>query len=61
MSPTIDNPLADHLRPQSMDEFVGQEHLLRNGGPLQNVMCSRNMHSMVLWGPPGTGKRRSLA
>ena len=56
MLPTIDNPLADHLRPQSIDEFVGQEHLLRKGGPLQNVMHSRNIHSMVLWGPPGTGK-----
>ena len=54
MLPTIDNPLADHLRPQSIDEFVGQEHLLRKGGPLQNVMHSRNIHSMVLWGPPGT-------
>jgi putative ATPase len=49
-------PLADRMRPQRLDEFVGQEHLLAPGKPLRRAIESDNPHSMVLWGPPGTGK-----
>ena len=49
-------PLADRLRPQSLDEFVGQAHLLGAGAPLRKALESARPHSMILWGPPGTGK-----
>ena len=49
-------PLAERLRPQSIDEVVGQEHLLGPGMPLRLAFESRKAHSMILWGPPGTGK-----
>jgi len=49
-------PLADRLRPQSLDEFVGQSHLLGAGAPLRRALESGRPHSMILWGPPGTGK-----
>jgi putative ATPase len=49
-------PLADRLRPQSLDEFVGQSHLLGEGAPLRRALESGRPHSMILWGPPGTGK-----
>jgi putative ATPase len=49
-------PLADRLRPQSLDEFVGQAHLLGAGAPLRRALESGRPHSMILWGPPGTGK-----
>jgi putative ATPase len=49
-------PLADRLRPQSLDEFVGQAHLLGVGAPLRRALESGRPHSMILWGPPGTGK-----
>ncbi len=49
-------PLADRLRPQSLDEFVGQPHLLGPGAPLRRALESGKPHSMILWGPPGTGK-----
>jgi putative ATPase len=49
-------PLADRLRPRSLDEFVGQEHLLGAGAPLRRALESGRPHSMILWGPPGTGK-----
>jgi putative ATPase len=49
-------PLADRLRPQSLDEYVGQSHLLGNGAPLRRALESGHPHSMILWGPPGTGK-----
>ena len=49
-------PLADRLRPQSHDEFVGQAHLLGAGAPLRKALESARPHSMILWGPPGTGK-----
>ena len=49
-------PLADRLRPHSLDEFVGQEHLLGPGAPLRRALESGKPHSMILWGPPGTGK-----
>jgi putative ATPase len=49
-------PLADRLRPRTLDEFVGQEHLLGSGAPLRRALESGRPHSMILWGPPGTGK-----
>lgn len=49
-------PLADRMRPQKLDEFVGQEHLLGSGKPLRRAIEAGRPHSMVLWGPPGTGK-----
>jgi putative ATPase len=49
-------PLADRLRPQSLDEFVGQSHLLGPQAPLRRALESGRPHSMILWGPPGTGK-----
>jgi len=49
-------PLADRMRPSSLDEFVGQSHLLAPGKPLRRLIEGRNLHSMLLWGPPGTGK-----
>ena len=49
-------PLADRLRPQTLDEYVGQSHLLGAGAPLRRALESGHPHSMILWGPPGTGK-----
>jgi len=49
-------PLADRLRPQSLDEYVGQSHLLGEGAPLRRALESGRPHSRILWGPPGTGK-----
>jgi putative ATPase len=44
------------MRPRSLDEFVGQEHLLAQGKPLRAAIEAGQLHSMILWGPPGTGK-----
>lgn len=49
-------PLADRMRPQSLEEFVGQQHLLAEGLPLRQAVEAGKLHSMVFWGPPGTGK-----
>ena len=49
-------PLADALRPQSLDEVVGQQHLLGPGKALRLAFESGKPHSMILWGPPGSGK-----
>ncbi|WP_394805267.1 replication-associated recombination protein A [Kordiimonas aquimaris] len=49
-------PLADRLRPASLDEVVGQDHLLGKDGPLGRMVGSGKLTSLVLWGPPGTGK-----
>ena len=49
-------PLADRMRPQSLDEIVGQEHLLGPGRVLRTAIESGELHSMILWGPPGSGK-----
>ena len=49
-------PLADRMRPRSLDTYVGQSHILGAGKPLRRAIEEGNLHSMVLWGPPGTGK-----
>ncbi|MCK4546748.1 MAG: replication-associated recombination protein A [Candidatus Eisenbacteria sp.] len=50
------SPLADRMRPRTLDEFVGQEHLLAPGSMLRKAIESDEISSMVFWGPPGTGK-----
>ncbi|NCN43422.1 MAG: recombination factor protein RarA [Piscirickettsiaceae bacterium CG_4_9_14_3_um_filter_43_564] len=49
-------PLSDRLRPQTLDQFVGQTHLLGEGRALSKLFASKRLHSMIFWGPPGTGK-----
>jgi putative ATPase len=49
-------PLATRLRPNTLDEFIGQTHILAPGKPLWQVLHTGKSHSMILWGPPGTGK-----
>ena len=49
-------PLADRMRPRTLDEFFGQQHLLGKNKPLRTAIASRHLHSMIFWGPPGTGK-----
>ena len=49
-------PLADRLRPRTLDELLGQGHLLGEGMPLRRALEADHLHSMILWGPPGTGK-----
>src|SRR3954471_19634884 len=49
-------PLAARMRPRSLDEFVGQEHLVGDRGPLRRALSRGHLGSMILWGPPGTGK-----
>src|SRR5580698_6273558 len=49
-------PLATRMRPLSLEEFVGQSHLLSPKKPLRAAISQGILHSMILWGPPGTGK-----
>jgi putative ATPase len=49
-------PLADRLRPKTLDEVVGQDHLLKGEGPIARMRAQGRMASMILWGPPGVGK-----
>ncbi|MFI4988608.1 MAG: AAA family ATPase, partial [Alphaproteobacteria bacterium] len=49
-------PLADRLRPKSLAEVVGQDHLLGPDGPIGRMAAARRLASIILWGPPGTGK-----
>jgi putative ATPase len=49
-------PLADRMRPRSLSEFVGQGHILGPGKPLAASIAAGKLHSLILWGPPGTGK-----
>ena len=49
-------PLAESLRPQALEDVLGQEHLLAEGMPLRVMFDARKPHSMILWGPPGSGK-----
>src|SRR5437764_11008011 len=52
----IIRPLAERMRPKSLDEFVGQEHLLGPGKLLRGIVEAGKLHSLILWGPPGSGK-----
>ncbi|MBK7364893.1 MAG: replication-associated recombination protein A [Nitrosomonas sp.] len=52
----LSTPLAERLRPQSLEEVIGQAHLLGVGSPLRNAFETGKPHSMILWGPPGSGK-----
>jgi putative ATPase len=54
--PRADAPLADRLRPRSLDEVIGQEHLTGPEGAIGRMVAAGRLSSMVLWGPPGTGK-----
>src|SRR4051794_27882918 len=49
-------PLAARMRPRTLDEFVGQEHLVGERGPLKKGVDRGHLSSILLWGPPGTGK-----
>ena len=49
-------PLAERMRPSTLDEFVGQEHLVGEGKPLRRMIEEGRVRSLILWGPPGTGK-----
>ena len=49
-------PLATRMRPTTLDELAGQTHLLGQGKPLRRAISQGILHSMILWGPPGTGK-----
>ncbi len=52
----IDQPLADRMRPRELSDFVGQAHLMALGRSLRRAIEENKLHSMVFWGPPGTGK-----
>src|SRR3954453_19645286 len=54
--PPADGPLAVRLRPRTLDDVVGQRHLLGEGSALRTALESGHVHSMILYGPPGTGK-----
>ena len=54
--PLTGTPLAERMRPRTLDEFVGQAHLLTPGRPLRQALDRGLLHSLILWGPPGTGK-----
>ncbi len=56
LTPEAPAPLADRLRPRTLDEVVGQDHLLGADGPIRRMAEAHRLGSMVLWGPPGTGK-----
>jgi putative ATPase len=55
-APESDKPLAERLRPKTLDEVIGQDHLLKGDGPLARMLGARKLASIVLWGPPGCGK-----
>jgi putative ATPase len=53
---TVYTPLAERMRPKTIKEFHGQEHLVSHGAVLHSLICKDQIPSMILWGPPGTGK-----
>ena len=55
-APAVNAPLADRLRPASLDEVVGQQHLTGPDGAIGRMVAAGKLSSMILWGPPGTGK-----
>lgn len=56
MSQYPDIPLAERMRPRKLDDYVGQQHLLGDEGPIRGMIRSGVLPSMIFWGPPGTGK-----
>src|ERR1043165_1968923 len=56
IAPGTDAPLADRMRPRTLDEILGQDHLLGPGKPLRTAIERDQVPSMILWGPPGVGK-----
>lgn len=52
----LTKPLADRMRPAELADYVGQQHILKPGKPLYEAINSGRLHSMIFWGPPGTGK-----
>src|SRR3990167_5634154 len=52
----MSEPLAAQLRPKTLEEFVGQEHLVGEGKPLRQAIEERHLFSFIFWGPPGVGK-----
>jgi len=56
MSEDFTKPLADRMRPGNLSDYIGQQHILQPGKPLYQAILSGRLHSMVFWGPPGTGK-----
>lgn len=55
-SADVDAPLAERMRPRTLEDYVGQGHLLGEGKPLRKAIEAGRIHSLILWGPPGTGK-----
>src|SRR3954447_18020407 len=55
-TPAAGTPLAERMRPASFDEYVGQEDILAPGKPLREAIERDRLQSIILWGPPGTGK-----
>lgn len=55
-SQPVYQPLAARMRPRHPDQYIGQEHLLGEGKPLREAILRQQLHSMILWGPPGVGK-----
>ena len=49
-------PLAERLRPRSLDEYIGQKHLVGEGAVIRKMIESKRISSFILWGPPGVGK-----
>jgi putative ATPase len=56
VSTDFQRPLADRMRPRCLDEYIGQRHLISPGRPLYEAIKAGKLHSMIFWGPPGTGK-----
>src|SRR5579872_6715954 len=56
LSTSSNIPLAERVRPKTLEEFIGQEHLVGKGKVLEQMVHSRKAHSIIFWGPPGVGK-----
>ncbi len=52
----MSQPLAERMRPKSLDEYIGQKHLVGEGAVLRKMIDSGRVPSFLLWGPPGVGK-----
>lgn len=52
----LTRPLADRIRPRTLQDYIGQQHILKPGKPLYEAILSGRLHSMIFWGPPGIGK-----